>query len=46
MQAIKDVSFFYVILKSGRELPIGRSYREEVKKRYYAYLKEVAMGRL
>lgn len=46
MQAIKDVSFFHVILKSGRELPIGRSYREEVKKRYYAYLKEVAMGRL
>lgn len=46
MQIIKNVSFFQVILKNEKELPIGRSYREEVKKRYYTYLKGVAMGRL
>ncbi len=46
MQEIKDVSVTQVTMKNGTSIPIGRTYRDEVKTKYHSYLKAVALRRV
>lgn len=46
MQEIKEVSIAQITIKNGATIPIGRTYRDEVKKKYHSYLRAVALRRV